>query len=178
MFLRLKISGKDNVPKTGGFIVASNHVSYLDPVVVGCHCPRKLNYMARHDLFDIPLLGFILSHVDAFPVKRGSADLGAIRKALRRVEQGGGLLVFPEGRRVPGGLQEEPEPGIGFLISKLNVPVVPVYVKGTDKALPKHSKVIRFSTVSVRFGKQITFERGLPYQDIARSVMEHIRRLS
>ncbi len=178
IIFQLKVSGKKNIPRKGAFILASNHASYLDPVVLAAACPRKLNFMARHDLFDIPVFSWVISHVDSFPVKRESPDPSAFKEAMRRLKAGKGLLVFPEGGRQVDGKLGEPEPGIGFLSVKLGVPVIPAFIKGTEKALPKGAKFIRPKKVAVYFGKQILVERRLSYQDIARIIMEDIRLLS
>ncbi|MDD5729913.1 MAG: lysophospholipid acyltransferase family protein [Candidatus Omnitrophica bacterium] len=178
IFFRLSITGVENIPKKGGFILASNHVSYLDPLVVGASCRRKLGYMARHDLFLVPVLKDWLYAVGAFPVKRGTADFSAMKEAMRRVKEGKGLLLFPEGKRMEEGQIGEPSAGIGFLAAKLGVPVIPAFIKGSEKALPKHSKFIHPHKISVCFGTQIPIERGLPYQDIAENIMKKIRQLS
>lgn len=180
IMLRMETHGRENIPKSGGFIVASNHVSYLDPIAVGSSCPRKLNYMARHDLFINPLVSRLLFSVGAFPVRRNSADLSALKEAIRRVRAGRGLLLFPEGRRkdINSASFDKPQPGIGFLISKLGVPVIPAVVTGSEKAFPRGAKFIHPAKVHVYFGKQINIERGLPYQDIAEEVMRNIRHFS
>lgn len=177
IFLRIEIKGKENIPKKGGFILASNHVSYLDPVALGVACTRKLNYMARHDLFYNRLFSWWLFRAGVFPVKRDSADLSAIKEAMRLVKSGNGLVIFPEGSRRFDSLSTQPQPGIGFLASKLNVPVVPAFVKGTQIALPKGAKFIKPTKISVHFGKQILIERGMPYQTIAELIMANIRNL-
>lgn len=174
----IQVFGKDHIPPKGGFIIASNHVSYLDPITVGIACPRKLNFMARHDLFSNRFFAWVLSRVNAFPVERNSADLSALKEALRRVRCGKGLLLFPEGSRAVGGKSGEPQPGIGFLVTKLNVPVIPAFVKGTEIALPKGTKLIKRTKVSVHFGRQIFIERSLPYQEITQLIMANIRHLS
>lgn len=158
--------------------MASNHVSYLDPIVVasGAH-RRHLNFMARHDLFK-GRFGKFISALGAFEVKRDSPDLSAIKEAINRVKKGQGLLLFPEGARKFEDGSVEPQAGIGFLASKLNVPVIPAYISGTDKAWPRHAKSVKFTKVKVCFGKEISIERGLPYQDIAKLIMERIRLLS
>lgn len=176
LFFQLEVEGRENVPKKGGFILAGNHISYLDPIAVGVATPRGLSYLARDDLFLNPLFAWLLYSVRAFPVKRDSADISALKESLQRVRNGGGLVIFPEGSRKADRIFE-PEPGIGFLASKLNTPVVPVFVKGTEIALPKGAKFLKPAKISVHFGKQILIERGMPYQDIARLVMEKIRRL-
>lgn len=175
----IKVSGKKNIPAEGGFIVASNHVSYLDPIVVGVACPRKLNYMARHELFLNPLFGAILYKVNAFPVKRNSADIKAMKEAIQRVgKKGQGLLVFPEGRRGAPGLKLTPQAGVGFLVRKLGVPVIPAFVSGSEHALPKGAKFIRPSRVYVSFGKQVHFTEGMSPHEIAQHIMDDIRHLS
>jgi len=174
----IKVYGKENLPKTGGFILASNHVSNLDPVAVGVACPRALNYMAKDSLFNNSVASWALYKSNAFPLKRESADLSAIKEAIRRVNLGGGLLLFPEGTRAPDGSVHEPQAGVGFLAAKLNVPIIPAFVKGTYEALPRGAKFIRPKRISVYFGRQIHVERGLPYEQIASIVMDDVRRLA
>src|SRR3989338_6346732 len=100
LFFRISWQGRENIPKKKGFIIASNHVSYLDPVMVGVACPRKLNYMARHDLFSNHFFSFWLYNVGAFPVRRKTADISALKEAIKRLNDGEGLILFPEGGRV------------------------------------------------------------------------------
>src|SRR5471030_135232 len=87
-----------NIPRQGGFILASNHISNLDPVVLGICSVRRLNFMAKIELFH-GLLGFFLTNLGAFPVKRGEADFGAMKEALKRLKKGHGVLIFVEGTR-------------------------------------------------------------------------------
>jgi len=174
----VQAKGIEHIPKKGGFILASNHVSYLDPIVLGAISPRKLNFMAKEELFCHPLISWFLSQVGAFPVKRDSADLSALRYAMRRLREGKVLILFPEGSRRFDSTSTEPYPGIGFLTAKSNVPVIPVFIKGTERALPRGAKFIRPAKISVYFGKQISIERRVPYQDIAKLIMDNIRHLS
>ena len=167
--------GVEHIPKTGGFILASNHVSYLDPIAVGIACQRKLNYMAKEELFRHRLFAGFFFRINVFPVKRDSADLSSLKEAMHRVRVGGALVLFPGGSRK---FDSKPYPGIGFLAAKLNVPVIPAFVKGTEKALPVGAKFIRLTNISVCFGKQISIERRMPYQDIAHHIMDNIRHLS
>lgn len=159
--------------------MASNHLSIVDPPAVGVASPRRVSYMARHDLFSSRFSSWWLNSVGAFPVKRDSADLSAVKQAIRCVKGGRGLLLFPEGtRQEPGKSDGEPEAGVGFLAAKLGVPVIPVWVKGTDQAWPKGAKFLKSARVTVRFGKQIPIERRMPYSDIAKTIMDEIRHLS
>lgn len=178
-FFKMKVKGAENIPKRGGFILASNHLSFLDPLAVGAACPRPLNFMARDTLFRHPVFGRMIRAVDAFPVKRDSADLAALKEAMRRVRKGRGLALFPEGTRQTGKtVLDKPQAGIGFLAAKLNVPVIPAYVRGTDQALPKQAKFIRKAQICVSFGKQISIEGRMPYEDIAMRIMDDIRHLA
>ncbi len=177
-FIHLKVNGKENIPGKGGFILASNHVSYLDPLVLGFACPRDLNFMAKEELFRNPFFGSIIRSVGAFPVKRKTADMSAIKEAVKRVRSGKGLVLFPEGGRGDGLELQQPEAGIGFIAAKAQAPVIPAFIKGTEQALPKGSKSMRHAHVSVIFGKQISVERKMPYQETAQVIMDNIRRLA
>jgi 1-acyl-sn-glycerol-3-phosphate acyltransferase len=174
----MEVEGRQYIPKKGGFILASNHLSYLDPVALGVACPRKLNFMARHDLFSNPLFSKFISSLGAFPIKRNSADLSALKEAIKRLKDGKALVLFPEGRRKDRiSVITEPQLGIGFLVKKTRIPVVPALIKGTDKALPKGARFIIPKKISVHFGKQIQIKRDIPYGDIAQKIMEDILRL-
>jgi 1-acyl-sn-glycerol-3-phosphate acyltransferase len=118
--------------------------------------------------------------VGAFPVKRDTADVSALKVALNLLKRGNALAVFPEGSRRINGISSEPQGGIGFIASKTNVPIIPSFIKGTDLALPKGAKFIRPRRISIYFGQQILVERRKPnnYQDIAREIMGSIRRIS
>lgn len=175
---RIQVQGREYIPKKGGFILASNHLSYLDPVALGVACPRKLNFMARHDLFSNPLFSKFISSLGAFPVKRNSADLSALKEAMRRLKDEKALVLFPEGRRKDRiSFITEPQLGIGFLVKKTGIPVVPALIKGTDKALPKGARFIIPKKISVYFGKQIQIKRDISYEDIAQKIMEDILKL-
>ena len=176
LFFRLEVYGKQNIPGEGGFILASNHLSLIDPPGFGVASHRRLSYMAKKELFDNPVGAWILYAYGVFPVKRGSADLGAMKEAMQRVKDGSGLLLFPQGTRIK--IDEgKPNAGVGFLAAKLGVPVVPAFIKGSDEAWPKDARFFRPKKVSIHFGKQRRFTNEMPYDDIASEVMEMIRRL-
>ena len=176
--LRMEVKGKKNIPRKGGFIVAGNHVSNLDPIGIGVACPRIMSYMGKKELFGNFFTKRFMLGINVFPVKRGEADFGAIREAFKRVKKGQGLLLFPEGGRQTDTSNAEVLPGVGFLAVKLGVPVIPAYIGGTVRAMPKGSKFIRPGKVTVIFGEEIPIERSAPYQDIARQIMDRIRQLS
>ncbi|MEW6076165.1 MAG: lysophospholipid acyltransferase family protein, partial [Candidatus Omnitrophota bacterium] len=171
-------TGRAYIPKKGGFILASNHTSYLDPMVLAVACFRRLNFMARHDLFNNPLFAWFIRQLGAFPVKRKTADFSAFKEAIRRLRRGEPLVIFPEGTRQSAGILGDPEEGVGLLAAKLNVPIVPVFIRGAERVWPKNARALNASKISVYFGKQIFVERRTPSQQTAQMVMESIRRLS
>jgi 1-acyl-sn-glycerol-3-phosphate acyltransferase len=181
ILLRLEVKGRSNIPRVGGFILASNHASFLDPIVLGVACPRRLNFMARHDLFNIPVFGAFIRRVGAFPLKRDYADIGSIKEALRRLGQAVGLVLFPEGSRAFGGSAEKAQPGVGFIAAKSHTPVVPAFIDGTGKAFGRGARFIRPTKVRVYFGKPVYVNNsGLKnnYAEFAMKIIQEIKRLS
>lgn len=179
ILFNIEVSGRGNIPKDGPVLLASNHISYLDPLCVGVACRRRLNFMARHDLFKNPLFSKMLNLYGVFPVKRDSADIASIRKAVQLLRSGKALVIFPEGRRQKfAGSEAETKSGIGFLAVKSTAQVVPVLVKGTDKILPRGAHFIRPGKIRVYFGRPVIFGEGLSYDSVSREIMEKINALS
>jgi len=148
-----KVSGVENVPATGGLVVASNHVSYWDPPMLGTWFPRTIHFMAKRELFDMRPLGAIIRAVHAFPVDRESADIGSIRHALRLLRDGAVVGIFPEGRRNIDG-DAQARNGAVLLAATAPCPVIPVALIGTNVA----SKRLRASHVEVRIGEPLRFQ--------------------
>lgn len=179
LFFQIEFKGREFVPKRGGFILVANHMSYLDPMAIGVACPRSLSFMAKDDLFSIPLLASWLKAVGVIPVKRDAADLSALKTAIKYGNAGMGLALFPEGtRRNKENAFINPEPGVGFLAAKLDLPIIPAYVSGTYESLPRGAKSFSFNKIKVKFGKQIFVERGKPYQEIASMIMASVKKIS
>lgn len=151
---RFEYSGTENVPMTGPLIIAANHISYLDPVAVGVACPRPISYMAKAELFRIPVLGAILPRVNAYPVERGlkASTTGAIRKSVQILRQGRAIGIFPQGTRVRDGLGET-KAGVALLASMADAPVVPAYVWGSKDASRLHQ-------IKVAFGPPLRLPAG------------------
>src|SRR5512135_2436997 len=179
IFFRLRIEGDRHFPRRGGFLLAGNHVSFLDPAVFGSACPNPLRYMARDTLFQRPLFGWYLRQIHAFPLRRNAADLGAIKEGFRWFKSGSGLLIFPEGTRQPDGKIGPAHAGVGFLARKSGVPVIPSYVHNTDKAMPKGSGRIRLARLQVIFGEPVTRPQDGSISDeaFAQEVMRRIESL-
>ncbi|MBI2495856.1 MAG: 1-acyl-sn-glycerol-3-phosphate acyltransferase [Candidatus Omnitrophica bacterium] len=157
----LEVRGQKHVPQRGGFVVASNHVSYLDPPLIGVACPRQLSFMARSSLFGHLPLGAFLRAVHVIPIARGERDMGAIREALSRLRHGDGVAIFPEGGRQLSGALGAAKRGVGLLAAAARVPIVPAVVSGTFQALPPSSNRLRLAKIRVAFGPAIPYTGAL-----------------
>ena len=159
----LEVVGQEHVPKTGPFIIASNHISFLDPPLVGVACPRRLRFMARADLFGHTLLGLFLRGVRVIPLRRGEADVSAVRAALAALQDGEPVAIFPEGTRQLSGTLGTAKRGVGLLAEAARVPVIPALVQGTRQALPPDARRLYPSKIRVAFGPPIPYtERPVP----------------
>lgn len=178
-FFPLKVYGQKNIPKKGTFIFASNHRSHLDPVLIPICCTRRISFLAKDSLFKNIFLGWYLKQLEAFPIRREASDVGAIKEVMRRLKSNFPVLMFPEGTRVREGEKSEVQAGVGFIAAKSGLPVVPVYIRGTDKVFPPGSRKVNRCPVSVRFGEPIKFTKSnLPYLKIAREIMDKIDDLA
>ncbi|MEA3509337.1 MAG: lysophospholipid acyltransferase family protein [candidate division NC10 bacterium] len=153
---RFRVIGREEVPTSEGVILAANHVSYVDPLFIATALvERQLYFMAKEELFRSTVLGAIIRDLHAFPVRRGQVDHSAIRQCLRLLGEGEALLMFPEGTRGDGTALLDVEEGIGLLAARSGSPVVPVYVEGTDKVLPRGCRIPRLHPVTVYFGQSM-----------------------
>jgi 1-acyl-sn-glycerol-3-phosphate acyltransferase len=183
LLFRLDARGTEHIPRSGALVLVANHSSVLDPPLVGSSAPRPLTFLAKAELFDIPLFGALIRGVNARPLRREGADAGALRTALRVLEGGGALLVFPEGTRGPEGVLREPKGGAAMLALLSGAPVVPVYIKGSGAAWPRGRRLPRPAKVVVTFGPPLTFQRATgadrkaQYEATSRALMAAIARL-
>lgn len=128
---RWDVQGRENLPASGGAVLVANHVSYWDPVVVICAFRRKVHFMAKSELFKIPVIGYVLRISGSFPVRRDKSDREAIRTAIRLLEEGQVVGVFPEGTRSHSGELLKPHLGAAMLAAKAKVPMIPIALTGT-----------------------------------------------
>lgn len=176
---RIKAKGVENIPKDGACIIAANHRSHLDPPVLNIISPRPILFMAKKELFEVPILSWFIKKAGAIPVNRDGKDVSTLKKALTVLKEGHCIGIFPEGSRARPGEFKKPQAGVGFLIEKAKVPVVPVLIEGTDKILPVTSKFPKLFmyNIEVVVGKPINFHGLSSYEHIAEKVMEEIRKL-
>ena len=188
VLFRLEAVGRELVPATGPVLIVSNHVSVLDPPLVGGAAPRPVCFMAKEELFRIPLFGRLIHALNARPVRRDGSDMRALKSSLALLREGRALLVFPEGTR---GVEGEPprpgKPGVGMLAVLSGAPVVPVYVSGSGAALPRGRAVPRPHKVRVTFGPPLVFKpegktagddgRKEAYREAAQEMMRAIAQL-
>ena len=159
LLFRLEVVNPSLVPATGPVLLVSNHVSVLDPPLIGGAAPRPLVFMAKEELFRIPLFGRLIRSLNARPVRRDGSDMRALKAALSVLQEGQAILVFPEGTRgEEGGALREGKPGVGMLAVLSGAPVVPVYVSGSGAALPRGRALPRPTKVRVTFGPLLTFK--------------------
>lgn len=155
ILFNLIIRGKEKIPLRGGVILVSNHSSYLDPVVLGLTTPRRINFMAKEELFKNFFFRRLITLLGAFPVKRGEIDKFAYRKVLSIVRREEIIALFPEGTRGRGEKLGVLRKGAVKLIFKTKLPVIPVIIKGTEKALPRGKKMIRLKKIRAYVGDSL-----------------------
>lgn len=156
-FWRYRSFGRKNVPRRGGVLIACNHQSYVDPVLIGVGLNRQIHIMARRSLFHkYVLFRWLISSLNAFPLNDSGIDVGAIKEAIRRLKRGNIVLMFPEGTRTRDGSIGEIHPGIAMMAKRSGSPVVPAVIDGAFEAWPRTGKLFRFGpAVRVAFGRPI-----------------------
>lgn len=158
IWLRYRARGLENIPESGGGLMLVNHQSFLDPLLVGLPLTRPVSFLARENLFRVPITGYVLRNTYVMPISRDAASTASIRGAIARIRHGFLVGIFPEGTR---GLTHEVgefKPGFIALIRRGKAPVYPVGIAGSRDALPRHALFLRPRPVRVVFGEPIPFE--------------------
>ena len=150
----IRATGRENIPRSGGAILVSNHLSHLDVFILSLPLSRPLNYVARSTLF-IPVLGPFIRSVGGFPIQRDGKGSEGFKETLRRVRDGGIVTFFPEGTRSATGEIDELKPGIVALASRAGVPIIPAAIAGSFEAWPKGQRFPGPHPVRVHFGPPI-----------------------
>jgi len=169
---RIEVIGKENIPKDGAVLLCSNHIDNLDPPVLGITAPRRVRFMAKEELFKVPILGTIIRNLGAFPVKRGFADRDAIRTGLKILKDGEVLGLFPEGTRSKTGKLGKGLAGAGFFALRSPSIVIPCAIIGPYKP---------FRKVKVIYGKPVDFkshrENKISAEEATEIIMKEIQKL-
>ena len=162
LFFRLKVTGQENIPQDGPFIIVANHSSLLDPVILGVSVRPKVIFVAAAYLFEIRWLGHLLRKANSIPIYRenNTNNIKSIKQALKILQRGGVLGIFPE-----GGVDRQKDDlpikaGAAYLATRVGVPIVPIKIKGADKVLPRGAKFIRsLNKIEVEIKKPIFCSR-------------------
>ena len=181
---RLRVSGQQHIPKTGGVLIAANHASYLDIPILGCGMPRRASYMGRLDLFAGPV-GWLMRRLGWIPIRRERLDRGGFEEAIARIKAGGAVIIYPEGSRTANGRLQPGKPGVGMIVAATGCPVIPAYLAGTFDVLPPGAKWIRLRPIRVMYGAPMDFTALLKeldgeikkkdvYQRISQAIMDRI----
>jgi len=155
-YFRGRVFGREHVPRRGPVVLVCNHQSFMDPVFATQALPRECHYMARDTLFKNAAFRRVIEYYNAFPVRRGTADIGAIKETLRRLKRGGLVTMFPEGTRTPDGRVGEMQSGVVLIARKARAPLVPTMILGAFEAWPRHRKTPRFAPVIVAYGQPVS----------------------
>ena len=158
VYFRWRVYNPERVPLKGPVILASNHASYLDPFLIGSAVRRQISYLAREDLFEYPILGWMLHRWQAVPVNREGSGAKGLRAILDRLLAGGVIILFPEGTRTKDGELQPVRSGVGLTVIKSTAPVIPVRVFGTFEAWNRFMHYPRPRRVLVKFGEPMSFE--------------------
>jgi len=180
LFFRFRVFGKENVPRKGPLLLVSNHQSYLDPVFCGVALKRQLHYLARESLFVNPFFRALICSVNAIPVRRGRADLSAMKTVIARLRQGRAVCLFPEATRTPDGRIAPFKGGVALLAKRGRATILPVVIDGAFECWPRHKKLFSpGAKVTVCYGEPIAAEQldKMDDRQLARLLTDTLRRM-
>ena len=175
LLYRVRYSGLQNIPATGGVLVVSNHQSLFDPPLVGMASSRRMNYLARSTLFSFAPLGWFIHSLDAIPIDREGLGLGGIKESLKRLKRGEIVAIFPEGTRTPDGEIQPFRPGFTTLAVRSKSAILPVAIEGAYAVWPRRQKIPCLTgKVHVCYGEPITAEEVARYDE--RDLLAEVER--
>ncbi len=175
LYHRVQVRGKGQCSVAGACILAANHASHLDPPLVGAMYPRRLSFIAAEYLFRIPLLGFCIRRLGAIPVSREDAasPVEMMKMSLQLLKEGRQILLFPEGSRSQNGKLQPLEGGVAMLSLKTGAPIIPIYVKGTHKAMPRGAFFPRPVRLGIVFGEPL-YPQDIPEELSGKAKREYL----
>lgn len=174
----LKVYGLENVPPQGGVLIVGNHASFLDPMLYAVQIKRPSSFLAKSELFENKFFGKLIRNLNAFPVRQGEGDVGAVRETIKRLQEGHMLCMFPEGGRTPTGHIQPMMGGVGLIIRRAGptVRVVPAAQIGAFQAWSRHQKLPRSWPIRVKYGQPMVLH-GMKTSEIVNRIDVEIRRL-
>jgi 1-acyl-sn-glycerol-3-phosphate acyltransferase len=175
-----RIRSRTRVPRQGGLLILANHRSDVDPVLVQLACPRTVYFMAKSELFQMPILGWVIRFFRAFPVRRGEPDKASVKKAVGYLRAGETVCVFPEGELSETGGMLPLKPGVALIVRMAGVPVICLGLRGTARVLP-YGKVIprpALGWVEAHWGEPRAFELHASGEEILAWAEGELRRLT
>ena len=176
----LESVGREGLPKHGSFLLLANHVSFVDPFLIATAANQEFHFMVRDDALSWPVIGSMLDFFNGYPVKRGTPDLRALKQTIRLLNSGNRVMLFPEGTRSLDGQLGKPVDGIGFIVKQVDVPVIPAFIGGAERFLPRHSFLPQPAKITISFGQPLDFShfanepRREQYKLIGQDVMAAI----
>lgn len=171
-------SGLEHVPRQGPLVVVANHGSHLDPPLLGHALGRPVAFMAKAELFDVPILGPVIRACGAYPVRRGASDREAIRTATARLEEGWATGVFLDGTRQADGRVNQPLPGAALLAARTGAPLLPVAILNSHRALGSGRSLPRLVPIQLRIGEPVPAPAGRRRTDLDATTAELQRRIN
>jgi 1-acyl-sn-glycerol-3-phosphate acyltransferase len=171
---RLRVVHPERMIESGPLILAVNHASFFDPPLAGICSRRGVYYLARKTLLEWPFFGPLFPAMNVIPVERDGNDMSALREVIKKIKQGNGVVLFPEGTRSKDGNLQPARAGIGLVIAKTGAPVLPMRIFGSYDAFPKNAKRLHFPRITVVLGEPIHFSE----KDIATTTRETYQKLS
>ena len=177
LLFNLKVEGRQNIPAHGGALIVSNHQSNLDPVVLSAFLNRPVNFVCKSELFRNPLAGWVIRRLNGFPIRQGKGDIDAVKEMIHRLREGHVLNIYPEGSRTPDGEIHEFQRGVGLIVRRANVPVIPAAIVGAFDAWPIHRSIWRMKPVHVRFGPPLNLTGLQTDEEITAAIEREVRRL-
>jgi 1-acyl-sn-glycerol-3-phosphate acyltransferase len=172
----LKVRGIGYIPARGGALLVSNHQSNLDPVLLAVHSRRPVSFFAKIELFEVPVFGSLIRALNAFPVRRGEGDIAAVKEAIRRLQEGRVLTMFPEGTRTRTGEIGPIQPGIATIIRRGRVPVIPAVIEGAQFAWPRRRRLPTTHPIRILYGPPMKLH-DYPPRDIIDVIDQTLRMM-